>query len=66
MRRERWNRGRDGVPEHIVTLVNNSPSPPRGVRRNWVSEDTTGRVTEGWGDWKGHAAESHNPDSISV
>lgn len=55
MRRERCNRGRDGVPEHIMTSVNNSPSPPRGVRRrkgvwrNWVSEDRRGRVMAGGG-----------------
>lgn len=57
MRRERCNRGRDGAPEHIMTSVNSSPSPPRGVRRrkgvwrNWVSEDTRGRVTVGGGRW---------------
>lgn len=55
MRRERCNRGRDGVPEHIMTSVNNSPSPPRGVRRrkgvwrNWVSENRRGRVMAGGG-----------------
>lgn len=55
MRRERCNRGRDGVPEHIMTSVNNrgrgggSLAAARGETRGGSVEELRGRVTEGEG-----------------